>query len=92
MHGAAAAGAKTALRSIKGEQGHPELDKKFDFLSQLGCPLWHLGHKFDIARLRSCERRTHARSKRWLGVMLVQAGALLISHIAPGSRTLAPSA
>jgi len=34
----------------------------------------------------------HARQKSWLGAVLVQADALLISHIAPGRRTLAPSA
>jgi hypothetical protein len=36
--------------------------------------------------------RTHARQKSWLGAVLVQADALLINHIAPGRRTLAPSA
>jgi hypothetical protein len=30
--------------------------------------------------------------KRWLEALLVQAGALLINHIALGIRTLAPSA
>ena len=30
--------------------------------------------------------------KSWLGAVLVQADALLINHIAPGRRTLAPSA
>jgi hypothetical protein len=49
-----------------------------------------------------CERESpfplRARSgltrgkKSWLAATLAQAGALLISHIAPGSRTLAPSA
>jgi len=36
--------------------------------------------------------RTRARQKSWLGVVLVQVDALLINHIAPGKRTLAPSA
>ena len=40
----------------------------------------------------SCQRRTHARQKSHLVAALVQAGALLINHIAPGNRTLAPSA
>jgi hypothetical protein len=31
-------------------------------------------------------------AKSWLAAALVQASALLINHIAPGSRTLAPSA
>ena len=32
------------------------------------------------------------RARSWLEVALVQAGALLINHIAPGRRTLAPAA
>jgi hypothetical protein len=38
-----------------------------------------------------CHFRTHARQESWLGAVLVQAEALLINHIAPGKRTLAPS-
>ena len=38
------------------------------------------------------QRRTHALQKRGSAAVLVQAAALLINHIAPGRRTLAPSA
>lgn len=38
------------------------------------------------------QKQTHSGKKSWLATAFVQAGALLISHIAPGSRTLAPSA
>ena len=37
-------------------------------------------------------KETHARQRSWLGAVLVQVDALLINHIAPGKRTLAPSA
>ena len=35
--------------------------------------------------------RNHARQESWFGAVLVQAGALLINHIAPRRRTLTPS-
>ena len=43
------------------------------------CPLWA---KSELTRGK----------KSWLAAALVQAGALLINHIAPGKRTLTPSA
>ena len=36
--------------------------------------------------------RNYARQKKLFGGVLVQAGALLINHIAPRRRTLTPSA
>jgi hypothetical protein len=49
---------------------------------------------FDQLRtLRPCRQQwTHVRQKSHLVTALVQAGALLINHIAPGNRTVAPSA
>jgi len=46
----------------------------------------------DLPVGRSAPRRTHAQQKSWLAAALAQAAVLLINHIAPRSRTLAPSA
>jgi hypothetical protein len=48
----------------------------------------------DDSRLRGALPKADSRSakKSHLVAALVQAGALLINHIAPGNRTLAPSA
>ena len=52
--------------------------------------------RYQIAASREPTRRAKGRltlgKKSHLVAALVQAGALLINHIAPGNRTLAPSA
>jgi hypothetical protein len=55
-------------------------------------------HPTQCRRLAAAQRTTaghflpHAQQKSWFRAILVQADALLINQIAPGSRTLVPSA